>query len=672
MLKPLLIEVGVEELPALPLLKELPNIEKKWLQILEKYNFKTGFQFFYTPRRLVLWHREFPVKQPDRVEEVWGPPRGIAEKNRKAVEGFARKVGVDPSQLQFRERNGRGEFLYFSRKVEGRAIEELLGEMVEEWLSSLNFGKSMRWGECPYQFIRPVRWIVAMLEDRVIPFSTFCVESGNRTEPHRGIKSPIYLNFVGDYFCQLDKNGVILYPEEREKRIREGIKGVEEREGVEVEIDPALLREVVAITEYPTPLIGRFDEQFLKLPEEVIVTSMKEHQRYFPVYRNGKLTNRFIVVADAWTDNFSKIVAGNERVLRARLKDALFFWEQDLKKGLNPEGLRRVVYMEKLGSLADKVERELKIAHLLGQLLHLPADTMKKVERGLELAKADLLTDMVYEFPELQGVMGYYYALAQGEEPEVAVAIKEQYGDHCSNPVSALLNLSQKLENLMGLFGVGERPKGNRDPYGMRRSANHILKILRDYPELELDLNRVLEELSQLYRREWGIEVDPSEVAQFIWERLYNWYSGINPAIIRSVLAGGEGRIPQLDLKISLLARLAEGDEWEELVSLFKRVANILKGVEWEQLEVDPSLFREEAERELWRRLKEVEGLNSADPDLERQLDRLLDLKPTVARFFDEVMVNVDDPKLRANRQGLVARVLKNFIKVVGDLRHLS
>ena len=668
MLKPLLVEVGVEELPAIPLLKELPNIEKKWLQILEEYRFKTNFQFFYTPRRLTLWHREFPVKQAEKLEEFWGPPQGVAEKNPKAVEGFARKVGVTPDQLQWKEKKG-GKFLYYSRRVEGESIKNLLGEMVEKWLNSLDFGKEMEWGSCKYRFIRPVRWILAMVEDEVIPFSTYCVTSGNRTRGHRIFKREIEVGFVGDYFCQLDKKGVILYPDQRRKRILEGIRQIEEKEGVQVAVNPSLLEEIVAITEYPTSLLGKFDEKFLQLPPEVIVTSMETHQRYFPVYKDGKLTNRFVVVSNAFTDNFSKIIAGNEKVLRARLEDALFFWQQDLKRGLDPTGLEKIVYMDGLGSLADKVEREKRIGEKIADKLGVEREP---VEEAIKYGKADLLTEMVYEFPELQGIMGYYYGLKQGLNGEVATALKEQYGETASNPISLILNLAQKLDNILGLFSIGKIPKGNRDPFALRRSANHILKLLLD-KGVALNLEEVVKEIAKEYKTPDGKEVDPAQVLEFIFERLYHLYKETNPAIIRAVLRGKNHSLPEIGEKIQLLHQLTQSEGWGELSSTFKRIANILKGVELsDQLEVDPSLLQEEAERRLWEEFQKVVERNREEPSLEVRLDNLLSLKPAIDRFFDEVRVNVEDPNLRRNRQHLIATIYREFLDTIGDIKEVG
>ncbi|EDM24409.1 glycine--tRNA ligase subunit beta [Caminibacter mediatlanticus] len=465
--KPLLVEIGVEELPAIPFLNELPNIEKKWLNILEEYNLKTNFEFFYTPRRLVLWHREFPIKQEDIEKEIWGAPKSIVEKNKNALLGFAKKNNINVEDVQYKEKNGQ-EFLYYKTLIKGKESKELLPEMIEKWLKSLNFGKTMKWGRCEEEFIRPIRWILCMLEDEAITFKKFCTTSSNFTLPHRVFKEKIFIDFVGKYFCELDKKGVIVFQKERKEKILREIKEIEKKEDVKVEIDNELLDEIVAITEYPTALIGKFDEEFLALPQEVIITSMKEHQRYFPVYKNNRLTNAFIVVSNAFTDNFEYIIKGNEKVLRARLSDAMFFYKNDLKKGLSIEGLKNIVFMDKLGSLYDKVKREEKIGEYLADEFNLDKE---KIKKAINLAKADLLSEMVYEFTELQGIMGYYYALAQNEDKEIAIAIKEQYTDIATNKISAILNISKNLDTILGLFSIGKIPKGNKDLIWIKKSC---------------------------------------------------------------------------------------------------------------------------------------------------------------------------------------------------------
>ena len=656
MLKPLLIEIGVEELPAIPFLKELPNIEKKWLLILEKFNLKTSFQFFYTPRRLILWHREFPLKQEDKIEEMWGAPKEIVEKNPKAKEGFAKKCGVDISEIGFKTR-GNKEFLYFKKEVKGKDSKDILPEMIKEWLKSLSFGKSMRWGECEDEFIRPIRWILTILDDYVVKFNAYCVESSNITYPHRVVKDKIEIDFSGTYFCKLDKNGVIIYQDERRDKIVREIKAIENKNSIQVELDKDLLEEIVAITEYPTPLLGSFDEKFLTLPPEVIITSMKEHQRYFPVFKDGKLTNKFIVVSNAFTDDFSKIIAGNEKVLRARLSDALFFYENDLKSDLSIEGLKDIVYMDNLGSLYDKVKREEKIGVLLADIFNVDEE---KVKKAINLAKADLLTEMVYEFTELQGIMGYYYALQKGVDKDIAVAIKEQYTDEVSNVISAILNISKNLDTILALFSINKIPKGNKDPFGLRRAANHIIKIASEN-NLNLDLKRVINILKDNYKN-----LDEKKVIEFIFERLYKFYN-INPSVIRAVLSTGESKLVDIDNKIKLINEIVNSSDFKELSQTFKRVANIVKDFDLNTIYVDEKLLKQKEEIELFNELKKVKEYS----DLEQKLDFLISLKPLIDNFFDNVMVNVDDEKLKHNRKSLIASIYKEFLDIA-DIKEIT
>ena len=655
-MKPLLIEIGTEELPALPLLNELPNIEKKWLNILEEYNLKTSFQFFYTPRRLTLWHREFPTKQPDTIQEFWGAPKTIAEKNQKAIEGFAKKCGINIDEVKYKTK-GNEEFLYFKKEIKGKEAKELLPEMIKKWLKSLNFGKTMKWGRCEEEFIRPIRWVLCMLEDEALSFNIFCTTSSNFTMPHRIIKKPIFINYIGNYFCELDKNGVILYQDERRKKILNEIKKIEEENNIKVEIDENLLEEIVAITEYPTALLGNFDEEFLILPPEVIITSMKEHQRYFPVFKNGKLTNKFVVVSNAYTDNFSKIINGNERVLRARLNDALFFYKNDLKNGLSIEGLKNIVYMDKLGSLYDKVKREEKIIEYLAKNYN---SDLQKAKKAVNLAKADLLTEMVYEFTELQGIMGYYYALKEGVDKEIAIAIKEQYNNSASNKTSALLNIAKNLDTILGLFSIDKKPKGNKDPFGLRRAANHIIKIALEN-NIPLDIKKIIFDLKENYQN-----INEDEIIEFIFERLYKFYD-VNPTVIRAVLATGESNLLEIDKKIKLLNEIITSSDFKDLAQTFKRVANIVKDFDINSIEINENLFEKEEEKNLWNEFQKVKEIK----DLEQKLDFLVSLKPLIDKFFDNVMVNVENEKIRHNRKSLIAAIYKEFLDIA-DIKEIT
>ena len=671
MMQPLLIEIGVEELPALPLLKELNNIERKWSDILERYALLGQFEFYYTPRRLVLFHREFKMQQDDSIEEMFGAPLAIAYKDgkpTKAAEGFAKKCGVSLDELSTATKGGK-EVLYYKKEIKGQKSQQLLERMINEWIASLDFGKSMRWGSLKESFIRPVRWLNVMLANRVVDVKLFGVHSSAITYVHRMVSFKAQqISSEKEYFTTLKESAVILFQDERKEKILKEFRAIEEREGVTVDIDSDLLDEVVAITEYPTALVGRFDEAFLRLPPEVIITSMKEHQRYFPVFKEGKLLNAFVVVTNAYTDDFSKVIEGNERVLRPRLDDALFFYDNDLKRGLSTKGLEKVVFMDSLGTLVDKIEREKAIALSLFDS-YINDDSRSDLIRAIELAKADLMSEMVYEFTELQGIMGYYYAKALGEKPEVALSIKEQYlpsGEDSplpSTPLSAIVALSIKLDTLLALFSVGKIPTGSRDPFALRRAVNGIIKIVNRY-DFSFDFLKVAQSLSNLYA-----PIDFQKLEKFIIERIYTYYS-YNDSLIKAVLSTGERDLLKIDKKLKAIASLVESEMFSSQFSTFKRLANITKDIDISQgLHVDATLFDQSEEHALYEAFLEVkeQGFES----YEKYLDAIFDLKPKLDAYFDNVRVNADDEKIRTNRKALIATIYQAVLEVA-DIKEIS
>ncbi|QOP43451.1 glycine--tRNA ligase subunit beta [Sulfurimonas sediminis] len=671
MLKPLLIEIGVEELPAVPLLKEMKNIEKKYADILEKYALLSEFEFYYTPRRLVMWHREFPIQQADSVEEFFGAPLAVAYKDgvpTKAAEGFARKCGVSLNELSTAEK-GSKEVLYYKKDVAGKPSAELLPEIIHTWLKSLDFGKSMRWGSLHESFIRPVRWVNVQLDDTLVPMHMYGIDAAKTTRVHRIANfNPVEITGIKEYFETLKNGGVTLFQQTREEKILADIKTIEDENSVNVEIDEDLFAEVVAITENPTALLGSFDEAFLRLPPEVIITSMKEHQRYFPVFKEGRLINRFVVVSNALTDDFSEVIAGNERVLRPRLADALFFYENDLKNGLSTKGLEKVAFFKGLGSVADKIKREEKIATALYDMYQ-PDVKKEDLKRAVELAKADLMSEMVYEFTELQGLMGYYYAKEAGENEAVALAIKEQYlpeGEESelpSTPLSAIVAMSIKLDTLLGLFSVNEIPTGSRDPFALRRAVNGIIRIVNEYG-FEFDIVKTLKELSVNYDA-----IDLEKLENFIIERIRRYYK-VNPSIVEAVLASGERELLALGHKIEALNTLVNSEGFDEVSSTFKRVANITKDIDLHSaLHVDETLLEEAAEKTLYQRYKEV--TSKTYESYEEELDALLGLKPELDTFFDNVMVNAEDEKLKNNRKALIASIYKSIL-TIADIKEVS
>jgi len=671
MLKPLLIEIGVEELPAVPLLKEMQNIEKKYAAVLEKYSLLGEFEFYYTPRRLVMWHREFKVKQDDSVEEFFGAPLSVAFKDGKptpAAIGFAKKCGVSVEELGSTQKNSK-EVLYYKKDLQGKEAKELLGDIIHEWLHSLDFGKSMRWGSLDESFIRPIRWINVMLDDELVPMHLYGIDATKTTKVHRIANfNAVEISGAKDYFETLKNGGVTLFPQERSEKILEDIANIEKENGVNVEKDEELFAEVVAITENPTALLGSFDEEFLRLPPEVIITSMKEHQRYFPVFKDGKLINKFVVVSNALTDDFSEVISGNERVLRPRLADGLFFWENDLRNGLSTKGLEKVAFFKGLGSVVDKIEREKKVAHKLYELYNPDVDE-QDLERALSLAKADLMSEMVYEFTELQGIMGYYYALEAGESEAVAIAIKEQYlpdGEESalpSTPLSAIVAMSIKLDTLLGLFSVNQIPTGSRDPFALRRAVNGIIRIVNEYG-FAFDIVKTVQVLAQNYEN-----IDLEKLENFILERVRRYYK-VNPSIIEAVLASGERELLALGRKIEALNTLVNSEGFDEIFSTFKRVANITKDIDLNgDLAVNEAFLEEDAEKNLYKRYKEV--TSKKYESYEEELDALFGLKPELDAFFENVMVNAEDAAIRNNRKALVASIYKSILNIA-DIKEVS
>ena len=670
MTKPLLIEIGVEELPAIPFLKELPNIEKKWSNILEEYKLLCNFDFYYTPRRLVLWHNEFTTSQEDSVVEQFGAPVAIAYKGGEptnAALGFAKKCGVSLDEISTATKPN-GEVLYFKKEVKGTSATELLNEMINKFMKSLNFGKSMRWGSRTDTFIRPIRSLSIVLGNDLVDGELFGVQSSKLSFAHRMVSyEPFTYNEAGEYFDLLKQNGVNLYPDDRKALILKQMKELETQNSISIEIDEELLEEVVAITEYPTALLGKFDEEFLELPEEVIVTSMKEHQRYFAVYKDGVLTNNFIVVSNSNTEDFSKIIEGNEKVLRPRLADGMFFYKNDLNNGLSNEGLKRLVFVEGLGSMYDKCEREAVIASYLANIYGIKEKEL--IQDAVMLSKADLMSEMVFEFTELQGLMGYYYAKADGKDKLVYTALKEQYlpdgedSDLPSNKFSAIIALSYKLDSLLGLFSVKKIPTGSKDPFGLRRAAAGIVKIAIEH-KIEFNLPKLIDALASTYPG-----LDKKQLVDFFNERLFKIFD-VNPSVLKAVLGSGEEDVFKISQKLCALNPIVLSSDFKEYSTTFKRVANIIKDINTNTaLNINPDLFEEAAEKQLYSRY--VETTSKSFETYDEQLDALFALKPELDEFFDKVFVNHEDDLIKTNRKNLIGLTYQAF-KEIADIKEIS
>lgn len=670
----LLIEIGVEELPAIPFLKEYKNILPKWQKALEKFEIKANFKFDFTPRRLVLESINFPEKQDDKLIQKVGAPKRIALKDggfTKAAQSFAKKCGINQNELKFKK-IGDDEFLYYEFMQKGKPTKEILSQILNEFLKSLNFGKEMRWGNGEFEFIRPIRSLAVCLGDENVDMEIYGVKSKLAFYPHRSFGYDLVeFKTTDEYYEKLSQNGIILNSEKRKEKITNEIKNLEKENFFEVEKDAELLNEVIAITEYPTSLKGEFDSEFLDLPSEVIITSMKENQRYFPVFKNAYLSNNFVFVSNAVCDDNTQIISGNQRVLKARLSDAMFFWQSDLKNGLNPDSLKSVLYIKELGSIYDKELREMKIALNLAKIYKTELEKEvgneyeKLLERAIILSKADLTTLMVDEFGELQGIMGSYYAKAMGEDKSVVKAIKEQYlpdGENSALPssiFSSIVALSYKLDSLMGLFSTGKIPTGTKDPYALRRAANGVIKIVLN-ENLNFNLDKILNEISKNYAK-----FDLQILKDFIFDRLNTIYDA-NISIINACLKSGQTDIKKLNNSILALDEISKKSSFKENFTTFKRLANIIKDDEISS--VDESLISQNAEKELNDAFK---NLNLDLKDTKSYLNSLFGLKDKIDKFFDEVMINVDDEKLKSNRIAIIGQIYKAFLKVA-DIKEIS
>ncbi|UOR88031.1 glycine--tRNA ligase subunit beta [Helicobacter pylori] len=694
----LLVEILVEELPAQALLNEYKEMPKKLHALFNKCALEVGnIEIFYTPRRLCLLVKDFPLLTQETKEEFFGPPVRIACNNEDKTQGlnalglgFYQKLGLkDYQHFQTAFKNNK-EVLYHAKIHEKEPTKDLIMPIVLEFLEGLNFGKSMRWGNVEKSFIRPIHNICVLFNGENfndIEVKEYGFKTKQATKAHRqeGFDF-IQVDSPKAYFEVLEKKHVILDPKKREAKILKEIKELETKHHIIVEIDRDLLDEVVAITEYPSALLGEFDKAFLKLPSEIITTSMKENQRYFAAFNQKSqesptLHNGFIVVSNAINKDKQKIIAGNQKVLKARLSDAVFFYENDLKKPLDNAPLESVVFVQGLGTLKDKMEREAVIAQYLTQKyassLNMSLEkALELVSRAVRIAKADLLSEVVYEFSELQGIMGYYYALKQNENELVALSVKEQYLPASENAplpssvFSAIVALSLKLDSLFSLFSTGKIPSGSKDPFALRRLSFGLLKIIAHYG-LEFDLKADLKNLFEKVGVYQSFDLEVLE--KFLLERFNNLID-CNPSIIRSVLNTNERDIVKIIQKVKALKRFLDdpknAQKKELLFSAFKRLANINKDRNPnESSEFSISLFKESQEHALFEAFNAIK--TSAFESLDSKIEAYFGLHAPLEEYFKSVLVMDKDIEIQKNRKNFLWGVYQSFLEI-GDIKEIA
>lgn len=676
----LLIELGTEELPPKALKSLSESFAEGIKQGLESSGLKfTAIQPLATPRRLAVKVSQLDAEQADKVVEKRGPSVDVAfdddGKPTKAAEGWARSNGITVEQAQ-RLKTDKGEWLLHKADVKGEPLSKLLPGIVESALKQLPIPKPMRWGDSDAQFIRPVHTLTLVYGDQSIDAELLGVRSARHILGHR-FHAPqgFELAHADDYEEQLNAHYVNVDQQQRMDTIRREVNRIAAELGGKVVEDEALIEEVSALVEWPVALQASFDEAFLDVPKEPLIVTMKDDQRYFPVEDDqGRLLPRFIFITNIESKDPQQIVQGNEKVVRPRLADAQFFFETDKKQSLESRlpKLASVLFQKQLGSIQDKADRISALAGQIAGQLNASVDDAKRA--GL-LCKADLVSEMVLEFPETQGVMGKHYALNDGESEAVAEAIEQHYwprfsGDNLPvSDVACAVALADKLDTLVGIFGIGQTPKGDRDPFALRRAALGLIRIMVE-KGLNLDLQDVISTAADGFADRLSNKTVVSDVFEFLMGRFRPWYQdqGIDVDVIQAVIARAPSRPADLDARIKAIASFKQLDAAESLAAANKRVGNILAKSEIELTGViNHDLLSEAQEQTLAAKIAQTE--KSCEPDLatgnyEGALNRMADLRDDIDAFFDNVMVNADDEKVKTNRLNLLMQLRNLFLRV--------
>ena len=679
----LIIELLTEELPP----KALKNLSQHFASSVCQGLFDArlidnaeNYTAFATPRRLAVLLPNVKGVQPDMTVVKKGPSVANGMKDgvpTKALEGFARSCGADLAALKV-VNDGKQEVYAFEYTQHGKTLAELLGDILNQAIKKLPIPKVMRWGSSTHTFVRPVHKLLVLHGNQTLPVSVLGLQSGNSTLGHRFLSSgEIVIHNANEYEKTLLEQGKVFASfDERKNNIQAALNQLANQFSATVAADNSLLEEVTALVEYPVVLQGEFEQHFLGVPQECLILTMQQNQKYFPLLdANGKLTHRFLMVSNMQAANPEHIIKGNERVLRARLSDAQFFFEQDKKRTLESRlpKLKNVVYHNQLGSQAERITRLVEISAYIAQKINADA---AQTQRAAELCKADLVTEMVGEFPELQGVMGHYYALNDGLDNTIALAIEEHYlprfaGDRLPESlVGVSVALADKLETLVGIWGIGLKPTGDKDPYGLRRNALGILRMAMQH---NLTVSDLVQTAFNTFPKGKLADTTIAEILEFMDARLavmlQNDYAHDEVAAVLAVKTGNLGDIPARLSAVSHFKKLAEA---QALAAANKRVSNILKknAVSLNEIQIDNALLVEQAEKDLHTAIVSIaEKVRPSldNKDFQAALNNLAELKTPIDAFFDSVMVMAEDPKIRNNRLNLL-KFIQQQTNAVADI----
>ena len=676
----LLIELGTEELPPKALSTLSAAFSEGIIQGLQKAGLTAASHISYaTPRRLAIHLKEVSTAQADQTQERRGPALKAAYdadgNPTRAAQGFARGCGVDPDELERRE-TPKGTWLYFVKTVAGKQTRDLLADIVQQSLEQLPIPKRMRWGSGQAEFIRPVHWLLMLSDNDVIDATILGLSASNVSYGHRfHHPEAVTINHPSEYAKTLKQQGKIIANfAERRALIKQQVEQCAQQLQAYPVIDAALLDEVTGLVEWPVAVMGNFDAQFLEVPQEALISAMQGHQKYFPIVDiDGNLMAHFITIANIDSKDPSKISEGNERVIRPRFSDAEFFWNQDRRNTLasRREASKKIVFQQQLGSVFEKTERVAALATFMAAQLNVNS---ADAARAAQLSKCDLMTEMVYEFTSLQGVMGRYYALHDGENTAVANALDEQYmpryaGDQLpTGRIGQILAIAEKIDTLVGIFAIGQKPTGTKDPFALRRAALGVLRIIIEC-KLDLDLAELLHASANSYPDSVDCAASYNATLSYIMERLRAYYQeqGIANDSIDAVASLKPTHPLEFDQRIKAVASFRNLPEAEALAAANKRIANILKKVKDAiPAQVDSTLFSEPQERALYQELNEQleqAELLFSEGEYAAALSLLAGLRESVDDFFDNVMVMDKDDRLRNNRLALLNQLRTLFLK---------
>lgn len=690
MTKPFLLEIGLEEMPAHVVMPSIQQLEKRVRDFLEEQHLEFGqLKTYATPRRLAILIEDLADKQADIHEEAKGPAKKIAldaEGNwSKAAQGFVRGQGLTTDDITFKELKGV-EYVYVEKSIIGKPVEAILPEL-KAVIMAMTFPTRMHWADYDFEYIRPIHWIIALLDDEVIDFSILNVTTGRTTQGHRFLGQEVTLAKATDYEAALEAQFVIADEAKRQNLIQTQIEKMAQENDWQVDLDANLLEEVTNLVEWPTAFYGQFDAKYLEIPEEVLITSMKDNQRYFYARSQaGDLLPVFIGVRNGNDAFMENVIAGNEKVLTARLEDADFFYHEDQKVTIaeNVAKLQNVSFHDKIGSLAEKMTRVGLIAQFLGQKFGLSEAELVDLQRASDIYKFDLVTGMVGEFAELQGVMGEKYALLQGETPAVATAVREHYmpisaeGALPATKVGAVLAIADKFDSMADFFAVGMIPSGSNDPYALRRQAYGIVRILENQ-DWHFPMADFQAAMSHIVKQQADFDLDWSAnaaaISDFLTDRVRQRFNGMRPKVRRDIVDAvlkNQAQDPVVMFEAAKVLSAHQDDaDFKATIEAITRVLRLAEKVDFEttDLTVDPALFENDAEKALYTAVEDLRGATATNT-LAENYAALQTLRPLIEAYFDATMVMAEDEAVRRNRLTQLM-IIAQIALSLGDLNEL-